>query len=259
MVDDELKNIKADMEKQGFPLEVNTSRVLEAHGWEVTNQPSYVDLATRKVRTIDVLAEKNVFLNSKWTFDIWLCVECKKVSKPWVFYASNIDLTKEEIRRKVVSSTHFSATKKGNFQRLSNLAIGDFLLGNRYPKSIFNKLAYNSFEPFTEGKGLSIHKARMQVSNMVFYLENSMGNEISSMIKAPCFLLYIPVIIVDGTLFAFENDELKNVDGLFYHMSHFQSTYVIDVVKATAFEKYLNNMEQTMVDFGNQLSKQPKF
>jgi hypothetical protein len=59
MSDDEIKKkIETDMQIQGFPLEVKTSEILEAHGWEVTNQASYLDLETRKNRTIDILAEK---------------------------------------------------------------------------------------------------------------------------------------------------------------------------------------------------------
>jgi hypothetical protein len=100
MSKDEIEKIKADMEIQGFPLEVNTSKILEAHGWEVTNQSSFLDAEIGRNRTLDIIAEKNVVLDSKWTFDIWLCVECKKSNKPWVFYSTNLDLSKEEIRRK---------------------------------------------------------------------------------------------------------------------------------------------------------------
>lgn len=128
-----------------------------------------------------------------------------------------------------------------------------FCLENRYPKSIFSKLVYNSFEPFTEGKGLSIHKAQMQVSNMVYYLENNLGKEIASMMNSPYFLLYVPIIVVDGNLFIYENDQLKSADGLFYHVSHFQATFIIDVVKASTFEKYLDNLEQMMVNFKPQI------
>lgn len=80
MSDDEVKKIQADMEKQGFPLEIKTSEILDAHGWEVTNQASYLDSESGKNRTIDIVAERNVILNSKWGFDVWICIECKKKS-----------------------------------------------------------------------------------------------------------------------------------------------------------------------------------
>ncbi len=77
----------------------------------------------------------------------------------------------------------------------------------------------------------------MQVSNMIYYLENNLGNEITSMVNSPYFLLYVPVIVLEGNLFVYENDQLSKADGLFYHFSHFQATYIIDIVKSTIFEK----------------------
>lgn len=256
MSDDEVKKIQADMEKQGFPLEIKTSEILEAHGWEVTNQASYLDLELGKNRTIDIVAEKNVILNSKWGFDIWICIECKKVKNPWVFYTTDLDLNKEELRRKVVSSTHFSvnqsAHKKGNMERLSNLVIGQFLLQDHYTQSIFKKLAHNSFEPFVEGKGLSIHKARMQVCNMVLHLEKNVSIEALSMIDSPYFILYIPIVVLNGRLYAYQNSKLNGIEGLNYHVSYFNASFVIEIVTAKSFEKYLDNLEQIMLRFKSQ-------
>jgi hypothetical protein len=253
MSDDEVKKIQVDMEKQGFPLEIKTSEILEAHGWEVTNQASYLDSETGKNRTIDIVAEKNVILNSKWGFDVWICIECKKVTNPWVFYTKDLDLNKEELRRKVVSSTHFSANpsahKKGNFERLSNLVIGQFLLQGRYPQSIFKNLAHNSFEPFVEGKGLSIHKARMQVCNMILHLEKNVNIEALSMIDSPYFILYIPLIVLNGRLYVYQNRKLNGAEGLNYHVSYFNASFVIEIVTAKSFEKYLDNLEQIMLRF----------
>lgn len=250
------------MEIQGFPLEVKTSEILEAHDWEVTNQASYLDSETGKNRTLDIIAEKTVVLNSKWGFDIWICVECKKVTKPWVFYATDLDLTKEELRRKIVSSTHFSmnklAYKRGKLDGFSNLVIGQFLLQNLYPQSIFKKLAHNSFEPFTEGKGLSIYTARMQVCNMILYLEKS-GVDALSIIDSPYFLLYVPVIVVDGRLYVYEDGQLNSIEGLYYHVPYYKSSFIIEVVTAKSFEKYLNNLEQLILKFKSARAMTDKF
>lgn len=253
MSDDEIKKIQTDMMIQGFPLEVKTSEILEAHGWEVTNQASYLDLETGKNRTIDIMAEKNVSLGSKFAFDIWICIECKKVAKPWVFYTTDLDLSKEGLRRKIVSSTHFSvnksAQKRENLDKLIKLVTGHFLLESYYSKSIFKKLAHSSFEPFTNGEGLSIHKARMQVCNMVLYLEKNVGVDALSMIYSPYLLLYLPVIVVDGRVFFYQNNQLNSIEGLHYHVPYYQASFVIDVITANSFEKYLNNLEQLMLNF----------
>jgi len=103
MTEDEVKKILEDMKKQGFPLEVRTSEILKAHDWEVTNQAAYTDIEKGKHRTVDIVAEKNVFYKpNELGFDIRFVIECKRTTKSWVFYSSDIDLDKEEIRRKFV-------------------------------------------------------------------------------------------------------------------------------------------------------------
>jgi hypothetical protein len=141
------------------------------------------------------------------------------------------------------------AQKRGNFNKFTNLVVGHFLLRSRYPQSIFNKMAYNSFEPFTEGKNRNIHKARMQVCNMVLYLENSLGTDVLSMVNSPYFLLYIPAIVFDGDLYVYENSQLSSSEGLYYHVPYYHNSFVIEIVTARAFEKYLDNLEQIMVNF----------
>jgi len=253
MSDDEIEKILKDMEKQGFPLEIKISEIIEAHGWAVANQASYTDLETKKSRTIDILAERNVYYASNLVFDIWLCVECKKVKKPWVFYTTDINVQIPRFQREIISSTHFSinkvAKKGSNFERISKVILGSFILQSCYSQSIFKKLAHNSFEPFTKGEGVSIHKARMQVSNMILDLEKNVSSDTLSMITVPYLILYLPVIVVDGKVFVFQNNQLTEVEGLHYHVSYHQSSFIIDVVTAKSFEKYLSNLEQFISNF----------
>jgi len=185
--------------------------------------------------------------------DVWLFVECKKATKPWIFYASGLDLTKEESRRRVVSSTQFVinhlASKKGKFEELSNLVIGKFLLQNIYPRSIFKKLATNSFEPFTEGKGRSIHKARMQVCNAILDMERNLNADFFSEFGFPYYILFVPMIIVEGQVYAYDNGQLSIAEGLYYHVSYHRSSFIIEVVTAKSFEPCLTNMEQIIANF----------
>ena len=86
MAIDEKERILSDMKKRGFALEIRTSEILETHGWEVSHQVFYLPSELEN-RTIDILAEKNVVLEPKWGFDIWLCVERKKITKTMGFGA----------------------------------------------------------------------------------------------------------------------------------------------------------------------------
>lgn len=60
MPENEITNILKDIKEQGFPLEVRTSEILEAHDWEITNQFGYLDHEEKKQRTVDILARKNI-------------------------------------------------------------------------------------------------------------------------------------------------------------------------------------------------------
>jgi hypothetical protein len=251
MADEEKRKIISDMEMQGFPIEIKTSEILEAHGWEVTNQASYLDSQLKKSRTIDIIAEKNVILKSKLGFDIWLCIECKKAKNPWVFCAKDLDLTKEEFRRKVVSSAHFSENEQSHKKGLLGLVMREFLLEILYPQSGL-KLAYNSFEPFTEGKNLSIHKARMQVCNLILDLDKNVSIGTLSRVSEPYCVLYLPMIVIGNQLYRYENDQLVSTDGLYYCFSYRHSSFISEVVTTESFEKHLNNLEHSMLKFKTQ-------
>jgi hypothetical protein len=242
------------MEQQGFPLEVRTSELLKAHNWEVTNQAAYSDTESGKIRTIDLIAEKNVIeIPSKLTFDIWLFIDCKRTSKPWVFYASDLDLEKEETHRKVVSSTQFFinnlAYQKGKADALNDLIVGQFLLQAKMSQPIFHKLAYSSFVPFTKGKGMSIHKARMQVCNAILDFEENISLSIDQLIDFPYGILFVPVIALEGKLLVYEDGKLDAADGLYYHVPYHDSAFMIEIVKTDFLETYLKNIEHLIASF----------
>lgn len=258
MADEEIKKILDDMEKQGFPLEVKTAEILQRHNWEITNQASYLDMESKKNRTLDIIAEKNVFLEpSTLGFDIWLFIECKKVSKPWVFYASDIDLTEEDVRRKVVSSTqnfvNNLAYQKRKQDQIMDVIVRQFLMQNKIPMSVFGKLAYSSFEPFTEGKGQSIHKARMQVCNAILDVQSKMDSEVIPHIDFPYGILFLPIIVLEGQLLIYENGTLDFADGLYYHVPYHDSAFMIEIITTKIMETYLKNIEQLIANFKYEL------
>ncbi|MFB0514139.1 MAG: hypothetical protein ACETVQ_01030 [Candidatus Bathyarchaeia archaeon] len=261
MTDDERKRILKDIEAQGFPLEVETSEVLEAHGWEVTNQFAYMDYEREKFRTVDILAKQNVLLEPlKLAFDAHLVIECKKSTNPWVFYATDFDLNKPETKRMAVSSMQFFintlAYQRKSHERLQNLMINQLMLGNHLISPIFGKLAHIPFEPFTKGKGRSIHKARMQVCNAILDLRDKQFEETQS--DFPYGIVFIPVIVLDGHLYAYEDGKLNAEEGLYYYVTYADSSFIIEIVTKDFLGTYLDLIEHQIKKFQTKFAKQKR-
>jgi hypothetical protein len=254
MVEDEITKILNDMAQRGFPLEVKTSEFIKNQNWEVTNQASYFDSEKGINRTIDLVAEKNIILNSAIGFDIWLVIECKRITKPWVFYASDLKPDSEEIHRKIVSSTQFAineiTSKKNMDEILSQIMASNFILKNKLTSPIFNKLAYSSFEPFTEGKELSIHKARMQLCNAILYFEKEVSQE--RIVDRPYGILFLPIIVLDGHLYTYEEGRLNLATGLYYYMTYHGYGFIIDVVTFDFLPSYMKSIENNITNFRNE-------
>ena len=253
MSKDEKKDIVEDMEKQGFPLEVKTSEVLEAHDWEVTNQAAYYDSESGKQRTVDIIAEKDLLKNAKFTIGLFLVIECKKSTKPWVFYASDFDLNKPEIRRKAVSSSQFfihtPAHQKKSGEGLLK-SINQFLLQNHLMSPIFGRLAHIPFEPFTGGQVRSIHKARMQVCNAILDLERRFTRvHEETKFPYPYGIILIPIIVLDGHLYTYKNKQLNPEKGLYYYCSYADYAFMIEIVTEDFFDIYLNTIEEQITKF----------
>lgn len=109
----EAARITKDLEKYGFPLEVITTKSLNAKGWETTNQATFQDIETKKFRTVDIIAQKNLLKINDMPIELLLVIECKssfKESKPWIFYASPYTLNDDEMKRKTVASAQHMAS-----------------------------------------------------------------------------------------------------------------------------------------------------
>ena len=256
MSEDERKRILKDIETQGFPLEVKTSKFLKTYGWGVINQLAYMDYEEQKFRTVDISALKLLMQNRKIGINLKLIVECKKTTKPWVFYTSNYNQKRLEMRRMTVASCQYFisqiAYQKKSAKRLDNL-IMQFLFQTHMGSPVFEKVAFIPFEPFTEGKGRNIHKAQMQVCNAILYLEER-SEEIQ--IASPYGEIYIPVIVLDGHLYAYEEGRLNAEEGFYYHVTYANSSFIIEIVTKDFLETYLDLIELEIKKFQTKLAKQ---
>jgi hypothetical protein len=256
MPDNITERILEDMEKQGFPLEVQVTEMLKTHGWHVSNQEAYFDRETGKQRTIDIESIKDIELPKELAFQIRLIVECKKCSKPWVFYVS--DMSKEEIRRELrfYSQVHIDTLDQLAFQKKPpeiNELTTQVLFLDKIVQPVFDKLSHITYEPFTNGQGNSIHKARMQVCKALRDMNQHLAQDRE--VEIPHYILLKPVIILDGQIYTYQDQNLNTKEGLYYSVSLYYDRFIIEVVTIGFLDKYLREIENSINNFQKSLKQ----
>ena len=255
--EDEAARILKDLEKHGFPLEVRTTKMLEAKGWEITNQATFQDIETKRFRTVDIIAQKNLLLKpDDMSIELFLVIECKRSPekpKPWVFYASHYDLNDNEMKRKTVASSHFTASSIAYQRKYSDKIINMIrrFVVTHFKAPIFSKLGYIPIEAFTEGQTKSIHKATMQVCNATLDYEYRIDE---SGFEFPFGTLFIPVIVTDEHLYTYDGKQLNREDGLFYHVTYADSSFMLEIIAEDFVPLYLDSLDNQIMEF--QRSKQ---
>lgn len=85
--------VKEEVEKSGFPLEIEIASILEKDGWEVLPSSPYLDKDEKKWREIDIKAYKSIDQASDsksiepYHLSLALIIECKRSKKyAWVFF-----------------------------------------------------------------------------------------------------------------------------------------------------------------------------
>ncbi len=259
MPDNEIKKILEDMNIQGFPLEVRVTEMLKTHGWIADNQEAYFDAETGKQRTVDIVSVKNFDVEPwekyphDWTFQVRLVIECKKSAKPWVFYASAISRDKIEKSLSINAQIHADKADQLVYPKESRDALASEDRGclYRFKKelahpALLEKLASISYEPFTNGKGHSIHKARMQVCNALMDLKHRLEQDTTEILHC---ILFKPVIVFDGRLYVYQDQNLTESEGLYYSVSHHDSRFIIEIVTVGFIQTYLERIENNIGNF----------
>ncbi|MGD0160026.1 MAG: hypothetical protein ABSB89_06990 [Candidatus Bathyarchaeia archaeon] len=251
MTDNAAEAILDDMEKQGFPLEIRVTEMLKAHGWSVYNQEPYFDRNTNKQRTIDIEGIRSIDLpKGEWVFQVRLIIECKKCSKPWVFYVS--DISRDEIRNELPFYTKIYSDSSNQLDFPKNQIQTDdyvpqILFKKELEQLIFEKLARIAYEPFTDGKGNSIRRARTQVCNAIIDLKRDLAQSMG--VEIPHYMLFKPIIILDGQLYTYQEENLIKKKGLYYYVRFYDETFIIEVVTIGFLNEYLTKIENNINNF----------
>jgi len=260
--EEEIRRIKEDIQKSGFPLEIEVSSKLREDGWTVIIHDYYIDEEEGKSREIDVEAFKRLEINSPDYdfFHVSLIIECKKsLEKPWVFYT-----TQKGREFKFPQSIIKSLGKPRIHKKL--ISQERWMKGSHYFSPRFKKKAIIGYEPFTEGKGQRIFEASMQVIKALAYMmkqTEQAAETLSVMNKNPLFIMY-PVIVLDGHLFEYTlKEEVKPIMYLQYLVRHrftnpltselVGDVFLIDVLRKDFLPEYLKILEEELNIVKNKL------
>ncbi|MDD4352967.1 MAG: hypothetical protein PHN56_00765 [Candidatus Nanoarchaeia archaeon] len=252
----ELENkIKEDIKKSGFPLEIESSLILNKKGWSVVNSSRYYNENKKDYSEIDIVATKEHEIKGIKNI---LIIECKKFHEgQWVFF-------KQEISKPNVYNLNIVE----NGRNISSYSWFDknLMANHHYLK---NPICTYSIVPHTKGKGEVNEKKQKMIYDAVsqvvealmFYLirDNKMLNQNNI---NEIYLVY-PVIVFDGPLFSasvkegdIELKEENHIQLLFslqlnnpfqiqwdYKSRKVikQKNIIIDIVKKEYFEEYLKN------------------
>jgi hypothetical protein len=255
------QKILDDLKKTGFPSEFEVKRILRQHGarWDCTNTMGYFDLDEAKLREVDLYAympcgdrvSKTAYTHTVWT----LVIEVKKSEKPWIVFTERRDLVREVFRwRKDFASYRFlPAEWEKNFQWLiyeNSLCKGLDWIGTNVHE------AFNKSPDFSRAHGalISVVKAAEHFHKEA---EQMMGDspKVADDISVNTTNVFFirPVLIFDGELLAAETNNdgevfLNEIEMAPMHVNYKTTAYTrenyrVDLVKLSAFDKYLCTAE----------------
>ena len=256
--EDEKEKILGDIEKTGFPLEIEVTSILEEDGWLVYNQEGYLDPDENKLRTIDILGFKvrdfpDALIYKRLHYA--LVVECKKSEKPWVFYTRE----KKGVRT-FDSLMAWHIIKEESEPPLHPLHIEKFVDCLHYYMPNFGTFASISYEPFTGGKGQSIFEAVNQVVKALHYHRVKRG--MLKTAKTHLVSIIYPVIVFEGHLFELRSHEKKITlhpsDYIQYAVSYkspsISDFFLVDLVKVNFLKNYLKMLDGEMESLGEKIA-----
>ena len=244
---DILEKINKDIEKTGFPLEINVMKILLNSGLNVIPQFHYVDPDEGKDRTIDFYCFKAIEVKSEWyeMFRISLFIECKNiVEKPWILFS-----IKKNMYMNIPKTSLFYLHYLGNnLPYNEQIMLEDLALKTHYTS---DRIAINHFIAFKndrkkdEGKDL-INEALNQTTKALKYERGNISRFNEKLSKSKKFnnlILFYPIIICDGNLYEYkvENDVLSPVDYILYQRSGSLEieNSITDIIKLSYLPEFL--------------------
>jgi len=252
-----IEDIRKDIQKSGFPLEIEVSSILTKGGWGVITRDYYLDEEESKPREIDASAykrfeaRKDKRASNYDVLRVSLIVECEKSIKPWVFYT-----TKKYVPTYVVKVLGKPAISTNRSFSEMWMKRTHYFLPTDQEKAVI------PYEPF---KGRNdrqlIFESTMQVVKATAYRMKEGRRQVESELRKTLYLMY-PIIVFDGNLFAYTSaQELKASEYLQYLANYrfadrnmadlVGNMFLIDVVRKDYLPTYLGMLKKELADINH--------
>lgn len=194
------KKVEVWLQKQGYPLEMESAFIAKSCGFEVSQSDYYFDPDENQPREIDLVLSAQKFVG-KFNLDYKLFVECKSTrEKPWLLFATENDLIEREGEEKSIKSLGTYGAFLSN-QLGRNLLLQSFYNGNRdhlFPRlDTRPALGYGVTQAFSEGNETPF-KALMSATKAALWYAKKFGGV--GMLSTP-FVFATPVVVIDAPLF----------------------------------------------------------
>ena len=86
----------------------------------------------------------------------------------------------------------------------------------------------------------------MQVCNAILDLKEQ-AEEMH--LAFPYGIVLIPIIVLDGHLYIYENEKLSREMGLYYYVTYASNTFMIEIMIESFLDTYLSTIEEQIRNF----------
>ena len=197
------------LNKEGYPLEMETASIAKDAGFEVSQSDYYIDPEDSGAREIDLVVNNSNY-GGGYTKSYNLFIECKssKKSKPWIVFSNENELLMHtnSIEDHVLKMQCYSSliTNDHGDGILSNAFIED-KLANMYPKlGVEPMIGHGITQAFSEGADIPF-KAMMSATKAAMSHIDRFGKPLLSI---PC-VVAVPVVVIDSPLYSVSYDPAK--------------------------------------------------
>lgn len=251
MQDKDINNLITGIQKTGFILEYQVSKILEQNGWAVLNNRYYIDDLKNIEREIDILAYKST-LKEDIRFYTCLIISTKKDKNCiWSFLTKDLDKNNPNINFYPIANW---SNEKAIDYMLKNFDFKEFELNIKNNKNL--KFLYEldqqifAFQEMNEINGNP--QDSKNIYNSIITIIKALEFEKNSLIKRKknkTFYNFNLISIFEGTMVEmyFKNDlpEIKEIDDIKYLNRHIinntENFFRVHFIKFDKFNEIIKN------------------